>query len=660
MDNYQEWTDEQLYRFINDQASRENAFNRLTLGLDEFKKHPLVSEVRSRCEKNLWFLGKYFLFDTDPHSLGKTIEDSFFYEHVHRRVCDMFITKDKSKPIGQQDWRKDRLILYPRGTGKSAWDRYDVVQWILNFPDIRILYLTATKPLATGFVGETKGHFVINDKVPTLMNLYFPEYCFRDKDSGTENELTCPCALWVKAKIKRKEPTVVGGSIDTTLSGGHYEVMKVDDSVSDENSNNETQCKAVTASYNLKHKMLVPTGYADKIGTRYADEDMYGEDLKRNVGTNIVRQEGTNWEIIDNNDLGLRILIGRSIVIKPEVREKLEKENRPITYAEAGEDGCTLLFPEIHPYNWCMYEYGKNEVIFEGQQNQNPRSSVNPVFDRVLMMKHTIPFNDKIVPQSGPVSVFWDFGFSTAKGRDYSTGSAAIWNPQRQCIFIDLIRAKFKPLDLAKAVVEFARKHRPYIIGIEKSASSDFIHPAIMQEAWKTKDQFIIDVCGKIDWVKPSNQKDAKKTRMRALHPWIAGDMMYFLNTIPYRDVMYEEFERCLGDHHHDDIPDNFGYQPRYAPSMMQAILQQETDRFSRADGAWNYLFDSSGELYGDSSPQQWFSPFQGLRLENDPDNPGVLRWVSEQPQNPLVNMVKEEDIVPSSDTGLDPVTGTL
>lgn len=650
-----------LYKYITRPDVYASMSDLRDIGIEKLKEKPLVQEVRRRCEQNLWFLGKYFLADSDAFSIGVPIEKSFFVEHVHKRVADLFIVKDKSKPLGQQDWRKDRLILYPRGVGKSAWDKYDVVQWVLNFPDIRILYLTAEVDLAQGFVKETKNHFLIKDEEPTLMNLYFPEFCAPDKHLGDAERIICPCASWVLKGLDRKEPTVWGSSIMSTLSGKHFEVIKADDAVSDENSQNEVQCRKIADKFNLKRKMLVPTGYSDKIGTRYADEDMYGEDLKRNVGTNIERQNGTNWEIIDNPDLGLRVLIGRSIVIKPDVREQLEKENRPVTYVEAEKDGCTLLFPEFQSYPWCMAEYSKNEVIFEGQQNQNPRSSVNPVFDLPLLLRHTIPFNDPIVPQAGPVSIFWDLAFSKAKGRDYCTGSAAIWNAQRQCIFIDLIRAKFKPFDFAKAFVEFARKHRPYIIGVEKAGGSDLAHPAIMTEAQKTKDQFIVDVCSRIDWVVPSNQKDAKQARMGALHPWIAGDMMYFLNTIPYKDVLYDEFGRCMGHQHltHDDIPDNFSYQPRYAPSMMQAIISQETDRFSRPDGAWQQVFDSSGELYGQGfNPMN--SPFHGMLLTNDPDNPGVLRWVSEQLNNPLVNLPTEEEMSLPQNGGLDNVIGIL
>lgn len=659
-----------LYTYI----TREDVFTSLSdyreLGLPKLLELPLVQEVRRRCEQDLYWLGRYFLWSTTAFGAGKSLDESMICEHVHRRVSEMFVKKDKTKKVGEQDWRKDRLILYPRYTMKSTFDGYDVVQWVLNFPDIRILYLTAEQTLAEGFVAETKTHFVLRPDEPSLMNLYFPEFCFLEKDSGPADMLICP--VFARKQVKRREPTVWGSSVESTLSGKHFEIIKADDSVSDENSNNDVQCKKIADKFNLKRKMLLPTGYVDKIGTRYAEEDMYGEDLRKNVAnvdklkhfgsivtfaaSNAVVSDG-NWEVVDNEETGLRVLIGRSIVIKPETARKLEEEGRPVTYAEAGEEGCNLLFPEHHSYKWCMKSYTENERIFEGQQNQNPRTITNTIFDRALMLKHTIPFSDPLIPQSGPISQFWDFAFSTAKGRDYSTGSCVIWNDKNQNIVIDLIRAKYKPFDLAKAVVEFAKKYKPFIIGIEAAAGAELLRPAILTEAYKTNLPEIIDVCSRIDWVKPSNQKDAKATRMRALHPLIAGDMMYFVNHLPYLEILYDEFERCLTSHHHDDIPDNLSYQPNYAPRAIQAIHEKQSEMFSRADGSWQFVFDASGELYG-TAENHFNSPFKGYILINDPET-GEFRLVGEDIPNPIVVAEPiQESRAESAHDSLDNVLG--
>jgi hypothetical protein len=602
--------DRDLYDFINREDVRASLQDYGKLGLEKLKELAVVDEVRRRCEQELWFLGKYFLWDTDTVGAGRPIEENFICEHVHRRLFDVFIKKDKTKKIGEQDWRKDRLILYPRGTAKSASDRYDVVQWVLNFPDIRILYLTAEQDLAEGFVKETKNHFLWREDEPSLMNLYFPEYCFTENDSGPADWLTCP--LWAVKKIKRKEPTVWGSSITSTLSGKHFEVIKADDSVSDRNSENEEQCNKIADKFNLKRKMLVPTGYSDKIGTRYSDADMYGTDLEKNVGE-IKRESGPCWERIDNLTTGLIVLIGRSIVIKPEVAAQLEKDGKPVTYQNAGPEGCDLLFPEYQSYAWCMQEYPKNEKIFEGQQNQNPRSASSVLFDRNLLVRHTIPF--EALPDRGPITQTWDFAFSKKKGRDYTTASAVMWDTKGRGYVIDLIRARFTPTALAQAVVDFALKWRPTVIGVEKAAGSDLIGPAVEYAAAKTSRPDIVDLVRRIDWYAPDNQKDAKSIRIASLHPWLVDDRLFFANylanngplSVASMDIIYTEFEKFMTSHH-NDIPDVIAQQLRYAPRMAMIVENKESVAgWSSSDPSWNLLFEENADAFGqirEGSPQ--------------------------------------------------------
>src|SRR6202790_879405 len=97
--------------------------------------------LRHRCRTNLFFLAGAIL--------GKSM-----YEHVHRPITNFFVQKDNSqlpdkytlKQLHQciyaLDATKERLLLYPRSSYKSTLNVIDCVQWIINFPDIRILILT--------------------------------------------------------------------------------------------------------------------------------------------------------------------------------------------------------------------------------------------------------------------------------------------------------------------------------------------------------------------------------------------------------------------------------------------------------------------------------------------------------------------------------------
>lgn len=552
----------------------------------------LGREVRRRCKRDLFWLSRYFTWETNPEGAGRPISENKLTEATHKRICDFFVQKDDSKSLADQDVIKNRLLLWPRGGFKSTIDIVDVVQWILNFPEIRVLFLTAADDLAIGFLDQTKGHFLIREKEPTLMNLFFPEFCVADQQ-GNQFEFTCP--VWAAKQVKRAEPTVLASSIASTLSGLHFEVIKADDVVSNKNSENEDQCRKVTKNLSVNKKMLRPFGYYDKIGTRYLDEDDYGTELEKIVGDVKTWKDGPCVERIDGP--GIRVLIGRAIVIKPETIAQLEKDGRKVSYMTAGADGCDLLLPDILGYGYLILEYQKDELSFEGQYNQNPKVASRITFDKPTMEKATISCDR--MPIGGPISQTWDFAFSKKKNRDFCTASSVIWNNKSQMYVHDLVRNRFRPAELAQAVVDFAKRYKPFVIGIEDAGGSRFLEPTIHSLAEATGDAQVIAVCKAIDWIKVDTSNEAKKSRMGALHPWLVQGRMFFADYIPSLSILYDEFEKCLTSSRFDDIPDVLSQQVRYAPRIQQMAVKNEMPAWSQADASWNLLFEEGTDPFG-------------------------------------------------------------
>src|SRR3569832_2052208 len=97
------------------------------------------------CQTDLFFLAKEILGYRDVT------------EETHREVADTFLKKDPKRSIREQaDPCHVRLLLLPRGTFKSTFNICDTVQYIICWPDIAILVLTAANsedsPLADAFV----------------------------------------------------------------------------------------------------------------------------------------------------------------------------------------------------------------------------------------------------------------------------------------------------------------------------------------------------------------------------------------------------------------------------------------------------------------------------------------------------------------------------
>ena len=605
--------DEVLYEYLD--SNRQNLINEMQLGIDRIPHSKLGLEVRRRTKSDLYWLCAYFGWDSSPYCDGRPVGENWFLKEPeqYRTMCELFVKKDDSKPILEQSEIKKRVLLWPRGGMKSTCDGYDVSQWILNFPHIRILMLTGEDSLAVGFVTEVKGHFLINEQQPTLMNLFFPEFCILEKDLGAAQEFTCP--VFAAKKIKRAVPTLLASSVGATKSGKHYELIKADDGVTDKNTETSEQCASISNKLFLSEKLLIAGGhYIDYIGTRYADEDHYGVLLENNVG-DIVVTEGRGWVLTENKSSGTNILIGRAVQIKPEVAIALAKADKPVTYQQAGEENCILLIPHIMPFKWLMQEFSRNEKIFEGQLNQNPRSASSVTFDRLLMLKATV--NYKAMPPSGPVSQVWDFAYSSQKKRDYSTGCSIMWREEKELdekgletgrmatvgYVQKIVRGRFNHATLARAVVDLAVEFKPFIVGVEKSSGADFLTLPIEIEAARTNQPDIVAVCSHIDWFPVDNQKDAKKVRMAALYPWILDGRLKFASHcmgVVGMDVLYSEFEKCLTSHHHDDIPDVVSHQPRYAPRATQQMVENPQEAMtSKEQAAWNILFVEGCDAFG-------------------------------------------------------------
>lgn len=107
----------------------------------------------------------------------------------------------------------------------------DMVQWILAYPDVRILIGSGTRDNAIAIACSVKSHFQYNETI----RYYFPELCpqaNKAADFGSKDEFTCP------GRVDKtiKEPTVSVASPDSTVASRHFELCHFDDLVNETNS----------------------------------------------------------------------------------------------------------------------------------------------------------------------------------------------------------------------------------------------------------------------------------------------------------------------------------------------------------------------------------------------------------------------------------------
>lgn len=189
----------------------------------------------------------------------------------YKPACSMWELEGKRK----------RLNLVTRGGLKTTiLTQAHSIQWIINYPNVRILLISARLERAKDFLKGIKESFTKNE----MFRWLFPEFCPRDlgngktEDFGDSEQFTVPC----RTMVGIKEPTCRVSGADSSVAGGHYDVEKVDDLVEDQNVRTPgsiEQTKKFFGSLNpLRQDDLIDPdekGWIDLTGTIYSFSDLH-------------------------------------------------------------------------------------------------------------------------------------------------------------------------------------------------------------------------------------------------------------------------------------------------------------------------------------------------------------------------------------------------
>ncbi|MDD4184930.1 MAG: phage terminase large subunit, partial [Candidatus Izemoplasmatales bacterium] len=164
---------------------------------------------------------------------------------------------------------------------------YSLKRLVLN-PNIRILIASEKLHIAQKFLSEIKGHISRNDYFRTLYGVMDQK---KDDQSWNLSEIT------VSTRTKNmKEPSISTAGVDVTKVGMHYDLIIVDDPVS-QNNITKDQMDKVLNWYKLLLSLLDPGGELIVIGTRWDYGDLYGtlqEEPYRDTFDILIRK--AEWE----------------------------------------------------------------------------------------------------------------------------------------------------------------------------------------------------------------------------------------------------------------------------------------------------------------------------------------------------------------------------
>lgn len=482
-------------------------------------------------------------------------------ERVHRPVAKLFVQKNPALSIEQQAQNKAFLHLDPRGTFKSTLSIVDIVQFIICFPDIGICLLTATKPLAAAITGEIADLFVLaKDAEPSDFQLLFPEFCISPREKMV-GEYTAP-----NRKTKRKEKTVMAFSIETSISGWHFDVMVPDDVVDTQNSATAQAIAKVKKNWRTNKKTLMPWGYINYKGTRYNPFDLWGDIIEK----------------ADGKKNKVRVLVRAAL--------KLKEGRRLEPGAFPPESEMELLFPELLSYEFLKDEFEDDYESFMTQYMNDAHGGNEVIFPKEAMLQVTVPAEQ--IPLAGQMFIAWRFAYSGKTAMKFTGAAVGLMDGGRMYI-IDVLRGTFKPSALAHRVVQLAKKHGVRMVKIEETPGAKYIESAIhnygLTMGWAIN----------IQWQEFQEDDGIRDLRMKGIEPLIIGQRLLFSDSIVCLKELYKQFS-TYGMIDESEIPDVISRVAENLPPSIAAPqgddeqllhwdLLKQRDLYDRTHGVGRY-----------------------------------------------------------------------
>jgi predicted phage terminase large subunit-like protein len=233
-------------------------------------------EIAKLALEDLYFFNQYILEN-----------GSVMSEFLHREMCD-FASGYRQFANG----KKKRLMLEPRFTLKSTCVTigYSLQQMMKN-PNIRILIASEKLKNAATFLQGIKGYCESGEKYRQLSQLLYgklPVPATSKEEKWTTTEIISP----LRTNKMLKEPTVATGGVEVVKVGQHYDLIILDDPVSENNTNSSEQIEKVIQFYKLCLSLLDPGGRMVIIGTRWNFGDLYGYIMENHMAyfDKLVRQ----------------------------------------------------------------------------------------------------------------------------------------------------------------------------------------------------------------------------------------------------------------------------------------------------------------------------------------------------------------------------------
>jgi len=399
------------------------------------------------------------------HILGSDL----MAKQPHQELCDL-LTSDSPK----------KLILLPRGSFKSTVTTVGYTLWRLAYnPNLRVLISSENFSNSAKYLGEIKDHMANNKLFRALYGDWKP----KDPGFWTKENIT----ISTRTKVGFKEPTITASGVGQTKVGMHYDLVVLDDIVSNNNIATPEQIMKTLDYYRLILSLPDPGSTLIIIGTRYHYNDLYGH-------------------ILEN-----------------------EPENYDTIVRKAYQDDGTLYFPTRLTDEFLKEQKkAQGSSHFSNQYQNEPIDAETAMFRREWLKFYTT------VPDNLRHFIVTDAAASLSNTADYSVVMILGVDQYSNIFVLDPWRGRVTISDFIDRI--FRRVHDYNVqdegtVTIETNAFQQTIKFMLCEEMNKRKLWFSITE------VKP-NSRQTKVRRIQALQPYFEHGKIFIKEE--HQDLMDE------------------------------------------------------------------------------------------------------------------------
>lgn len=469
---------------------------------------------------------------------------------------------------------RKRLFLDPRGHLKTTVITIaHTIQWVINYPDIRVLISMATGNQVQAVMSETLNHFRFNEKFRWL----FPEFCplaERAKDFGNMESFTVPNRVrkWLK------EPTVACCTVGRVIAGAHQEVHKNSDLVDKENVKTPNQINDVISHFKFLNPLLERggspprPGWIDVEGTRYDAADLYGWIKEQN-------ERNGEWQISERKAID-----------------------------ESGK----ILWAKRYSLADLNSIKADDEYVFSSQYLQNPIPAGS-----ALATRDELRFVPRKILKSVPMHQHMTVdlaGMDPNSSGDFTVFNVHGFDRDGRMNVLEVLAGRYAPSEVIEILFTLYQAFPQLLdVKIEKDAHARVLLPFLRREQEKRKKYLppIIEL--------KRDNRTSKKQRIKGLQPWFRSGLIRFAEEITARlETIHQILTFSDTSTTHDDVLDTLadGMQNREGGVTYDVLPDEEKTAAAGRGGEKFDGFDPLSRLErwaGDSEYGGYIDPAIGF-----------------------------------------------